>query len=176
MKKFVVIGLCFVLLLGAVQAFGAGLAGKNEISAAAAWVQATGDIDVTATLVGVSYGKYINQNLEPKLDVIYAKAEFDGDDMSAWIIAPALLWNFTPKVPSAIVPYVGVGAAFASVDAGGSDTSTAVEYMAGVKFFIGGNYDCADKNVFVEFRHTNVDIFGGGDTINMVWTGISTLF
>lgn len=177
MKKFVVFGLCLVLLLGAVQAFGAGLTGKNEISAAAAWVKASANgNDITATLFGAAYGKYINENLEAKLDVIYAKADMDGS-MSTWLVGPAVLWNFTPKVPSAIVPYVGVGGLWANIDTGkSSDSSFNFEYMAGVKFFIGGNYDCADKNVFVEFRHANVDLFGEGATINMVWTGISTIF
>lgn len=178
MKKFVVFGLCLVLLLGAVQAFGQGLTGKNEISGAGAWIRASADgEDLTATLIGAAYGKYINENLQAKVDFIYASGDIDDDDLSAWIIAPALVWNFTPKTPSAIVPYVGVGLAYASIDTpGDSDNSFAVEYFGGAKFFIGGNYDCANKNVFVEFRHTSIDLFGEDATLNMLWTGISTLF
>lgn len=175
MKKIVVLGLCLVLLLGAVQVMAAGLAGKNEISAAAAWVRASNDDgpeSISATLVGAAYGRYITENFEIKLDVIYA----DSEGMSAWVIGPAAIWNFTPKVPSSVVPYIGVGALWANIDADGTDSSFNLEYMAGVKLFIGGTYDCADKNVFVEYRHSDIEMFGGGADVDMVWTGISTIF
>ncbi len=178
MRKYVVLGLCLVLLLSAVQAFGAGLTGKNEISAAAAWVKVSedgGNGEITTTLVGASYGRYISENLEFKLDAIYANFEMGGD-VNAWLIGPAVAWNFTPQTPSSVIPYIGVGALYANIEVSGSDSSLNLEYFAGAKFFIGGNYDCASSNIFVEYRHSDVDIFGGGADINMVWTGISTIF
>jgi|GEM_PF-6378741 len=109
--------------------------------------------------------------------ITIAKAELDGDDASAWIVAPAVVWNFTPKVPSAIVPYVGVGAAFASVDASGdSDSSINFEAFAGSRSFIGGDYCTSDKAVFVEYRYTQIDLFDSSANLNMVWTGISVFF
>ncbi len=171
MKKYVVFALCLVLLFGAVQAYAEGLTGKNEITAAAAWVRLSnpdGPGEMSATLFGAAYGRYFTENLEAKLDVIYASAE----GLSAWIVGPAVVWNFTPKVPSSVVPYIGLGGLWTDVE---GDSNFELEYIAGAKFFIGGNYDCANKNVFVEYRRSKIGYAGGAD-LDMVWTGISTIF
>ena len=178
MRKYVVLGLCLVLLLSAVQAFGAGLTGKNEISAAAAWVKVSedgGNGEITTTLVGASYGRYISENLEFKLDAIYANFEMGGD-VNAWLIGPAVAWNFTPQTPSSVIPYIGVGALYANIEVSGSDSSLNLEYFAGAKFFIGGDYTTANKAAFLEYRHTNVSMFDTNVKLDLVWAGLSCFF
>lgn len=174
MKKFVIVALCLLLLTVVAQVQAQGLTGKNAITGAAAWVNVSADDeDVSATLFSAGYSRFINENLELKADLIYARAELDDDDLSAWMIAPAVAWNFTPKTPSAIVPYVGVGAVFASIDTGhDDDTSFNFEAFAGARFFIGGDYCNASKAVFLEYRYSNVELFDEDANVNLLWAGI----
>jgi len=181
MKKWIVAGLCALLLLSAIPVFAAdevGLAGKSEIMASGSWVKlSTEGGSITLTTVGVTYGKFVNANTEAQLGLIYANAaEFA--DLKATILAPAVAYHFLPTSGnSATVPYLGAGLVYARVsESGVSETSTKLQYFAGVKFFIGGDYKTANKNVFLEYRRTNVE-FGTMDaTVNMVWAGISTVF
>jgi outer membrane protein W len=183
MKSSVVVVLCVAFLLGLLSACFAddmttGLNGRNELMAAATWTKiGSGDNDVKATLVGINYGKFIDPNIEVQLGTIYANADFQGDSVNAWVLTPGVAYHFVPKTPSAIVPYAGVGIAYARIKGlGESDSSTKFQYFGGAKFFIGGNYNTANKAVFVEYRHTDVSLFGDNAKLDMVWAGLDCLF
>ena len=157
---------------------GEGLDGRSEIMAAGAWVDANADGSMKATLLGLSYGKFINSNLELQGTLIYGKVSTDNDtDASAFIIAPAVAYHFIPKNASATVPYVGAGLVYATADNGDdSDTSFKPEFFAGAKFFIGGDYETAKTAAFLEYRYTNVDIGDDNANVNMLWGGLSFFF
>jgi|WetSurMetagenome_2_1015567.scaffolds.fasta_scaffold258887_1 hypothetical protein len=183
MKSKIALVLCLVFLLALLSACladqtGTGLEGRNELMAAGAWAQVgSGDNDIKGTVIGVNYGKFIDPNLEVQLGTIYAQGDFEGDSAHAWLLTPGVAYHFVPKTPSAIVPYVGVGAAYAQVKGeGDSDSSTKLQYFGGAKFFIGGNYDTANKAVFLEYRHTDVGLFGESAKLDMVWAGLDCLF
>ena len=178
MKKTLILVLCVLMLVTVAAAYAAntGLAGKNEVMGSGAWIKASNDADVKLTILGTSYGKYFTNNWEGQLGFIYAKTSGD-EDAKAWIIAPAAVYNFTPKQSSAIVPYLGAGLAYAKIDGFKvDDSSTKLQYFGGCKFFLGGNYDTATKSVFIEYRRTNASIEDVDVDIDMIWSGISVIF
>lgn len=176
MKKALTLILCVLMLVTVAAAYAenTGLAGKNEVMGAATWLKASnGGDDVKVTILGTSYGKYFTNNWEGQLGFIYAKVE----DEKAWLIAPAAVYNFTPKQPSSTVPYLGVGLAYAKVDDGGdSDSSTKLQYFGGCKFFLGGNYDTSTKSIFIEYRRTNLDMYDDSIDVDMIWSGLNVVF
>ena len=183
MKKVVLVLLCVVLAGTCTSAFAAtapncGLQGRSELSVAAAWLKVSADdVDVNATLLAFDYGKYLTNNWEVRLDTIWAHGHALGDNADALLLGPAVEYNFVPDKPSSTIPYVGVGALYADASAVGlSDSSTKAQYFAGVKIFLNGDYNTSDKNVFIEYRHFNADLFDADITVDTVWGGISVLF
>jgi outer membrane protein W len=183
--------LCVVLLSlcisACAQGEGMGLAGRNELMAAGAWAKVSGGGgDVKATLIGVDYGKFVDNNIELQLAAIYGSINLGNTDIigsdsgtfKAWLLGPAAVYHFMPKnKPASTVPYVGVGALWAHASGlGESDSSLKLQYMLGVKFFVGGDSATANKTVFLEYRHTNVDMFDTNLTLNGLWSGVSVLF
>jgi len=176
-KGRVLVVLCVLALLGAVCSAQAATVGSSEIMGAGAWIEASAfGESVHGTLLGVSYGRFVHPNVQLRGDLIYGNVSAFGFSGSAWLIAPSALYYFPMSNQNSILPYVGAGFTFANVSGmGESDSSFKLSYMAGVKFYIGGDQDTATKSVFVEYRHTNVEIFGSPDIgLNMLWTGIST--
>jgi len=182
MKSSIVVLLCVVLLAGIVSAgladaTGPGLNGRSELMAAGALVKASAEgEDINVTLLGANYGKFVNANIEVQLAAIYARLSAGGS-MSAWVLAPGVVYHFLPRNPSSTVPYVGAGLAYARIAGDGdSESSAKFQYFGGVKLFIGGDYTTANKTVFIEYRHTNVELFDTNVKLDMLWTGLSCLF
>jgi hypothetical protein len=180
LKKLMFVMAC-VLLLGiagqfAVAQDGTGLQGRSEVLLAAAWLRAdAGSEEPELTLLGASYGMFVSPKWEIQGSLIYGKVSGIGSDSAnAWLIAPAALYHFVPETPSSMVPYIGAGFAYADVSDGeDSSDSLKLQYMAGVKFFIGGDYTTANKAIFLEYRHTEVE-FADSAKVDMIWGGFST--
>lgn len=170
-----------ILLLGiagqlALAQDGVGLQGRSEVQLAAAWLRAdAGDDEPELTLLGANYGTFVSPKWEIQGSLIYGKVSGVGSDSAnAWLIAPAALYHFVPETPSSMIPYIGAGFAYADVSDGDeSKDSLKLQYMAGVKFFIGGDYTTANKAIFLEYRHTEVE-FSGSAKVDMIWGGFST--
>jgi outer membrane protein W len=180
MRSTMIAVLCVALFVGIMSAaFAAtdeGLNGRSELMAAAAWVKASESGDsITGTVLAGTYGQFITPELEVQLTTMYATADIFDGDVSAWVLAPAVAYHFIPADEAAsIVPYVGAGLAYASVKGGDeSDSSTKLQYFAGAKFFIGGSYKTANKAVFLEYRHTNIELWSADVKTDIVWAGIS---
>lgn len=181
MLKTIVFSVLCVLLLGIIGqcAFaqdGTGLMGRSEIQAAGAWLKTdSGGDDPELTLLSVNYGTFIAPKWEIQGSLIYANAKGVGSSSAhAWLVAPAAIYHFVPETPSATVPYIGAGFAYADVaDSDGSNNSLKLQYMAGVKFFIGGDYTNANKAVFLEYRHTEVE-FANSAKVDIIWAGFAT--
>ena len=118
-----------------------GLMGRSEIQAAGAWLRIDADENTPElTVIGANYGKFVAPKFEVQGALIYGKASGTGDGGHAWLIAPAALYHFVPETPSATVPYIGAGFTYANVKADDeSNDSFKFQYLAGVKFFIGGD-------------------------------------
>jgi len=180
LKKLMIVMACVLLLVLVGQCAFAqdttGLKGRTEIQAAGAWLKTeVGSRKPEVTVIGGNYGTFIAPKIELQGALIYGNAKGLGSTTGhAWLIAPAALYNFVPETPSATVPYIGAGFTYANVSGGGeSNDSFKLQYLAGVRFFLGGDYATSNKAVFIEYRHTNVD-FGNNAKVDMIWTGIST--
>jgi len=178
MKNSLLVVLCVVFILGLMSACFAdstALEDKSELMAAGAWIDTSEDL--SGLVLGVGYGKFIDPNLEIKLDLLYGNVDFDGEDIDALVLAPAAVYNFVPETPSATVPYLGLGGAYARVSGDGeSEDSLKLQYFAGAKFFIGGDYETANKALFLEYRHTGIEFFGEEVDLDMVWGGLTCIF
>lgn len=183
MKRSAVLLVCILLLVGIVslscaQPTDQGLKDRSELMGAAAWVKASADgHELKGTILGVNYGKFVTRETEVQLATIYANVDAGGT-MSALVLAPGVAYHFLPtEGTTATVPYIGAGAAFARIKGeGDSDNSMKLQYFAGAKFFIGGDYSTANKAVFVEYRHTNVNLFDEDVKLDLIWAGLSCFF
>jgi len=181
-RSIVVALLCLILMTVCASVFAAetgGLMGRSELMGAAAWMGVdTDDGDGSGVLFGANYGKFITPNVELQLAAIYGSIDAGSEDLDALLLGPAAVYHFVPKSKkTATLPYVGLGLMYA--DASGfdeSDSSLKLQYMAGVKLFIGGDYETANKAVFFEFRHTSVSMFDEDIDVNLIWGGLSCFF
>ncbi|MDO8588593.1 MAG: hypothetical protein Q7T82_16315 [Armatimonadota bacterium] len=167
MKKLIVALACVALALGMVAAAFAeegGLNGKTELSVSASWVEVDSDSFTQLTL-GV--GKFITPNVEPGLDVQYQKAS--GSD-AAYVLLPNVSYNFISETTTNLVPFVGVGWAFAR--SSGEDDNALV-LGAGLRFFLDGDYNSSSTTLFLKYQYTN-DLFD--NNINQISLGISKFF
>lgn len=187
MKKYLVTAalasMALLTVLPVSAANTVSLKGKNEVLGAAAWMKGSGGgVSADGTLVGVNYGKFITDNVELELGLIYGKVSGNtsgssSGNLSATILAPSVVYNFVPKQPAAAIPYVGAGLAYAQLAGSlGSATSTKLQYFAGGKFYIGGNADVANKFIFLEYRHADAKFKSTSIKIDAVWTGIAVTF
>jgi outer membrane protein W len=181
-RSTVVALLCLILLTACASAFAAetgGLMGRSEVMGAAAWAGTSvqGE-DFNGFLLGASYGKFVTPNVEIQLSAIYGTVSALGEDLDALLLGPAAVYYFVPKEKkAAMLPYLGAGLVYARASGlGESDSSVKLQYMGGVKFFIGGDYETANKAVFVEYRHASADMFGENVGVDIVWTGLSCFF
>jgi outer membrane protein W len=111
------------------------------------------------------------------LATIYGSIDMDGS-ANALVLAPGVAYHFIPQnSAAAVVPYVGAGLAYGRVDGfGDSDSSMKLQYFVGAKCFIGGDYKTSNKAVFIEYRHTNIDLFDTDIKLDLVWAGLSCFF
>jgi len=175
-KRLIILTLCLLVLVStACLADGYGLKGRSEILAAGAWLKAdAGEDDLTVTAIAANYGYFITKNWELQAGLIYADGDAGDLDGNALLFAPAAVYHFVKDTPTSTVPYLGAGFIYGNIDGGDeSDSSFELQFMAGAKFFIGGDYTQSNKAIFVEYRHTNVDMFEGSADIDAIWTGIS---
>lgn len=172
MQKVLLVVLAALVLSVPAYAQETGLMDKNEVQLAAAWADVA---DVSATLLAAHYGRFITPNIQAQLGVIWADIDFEGSNVSAFAIAPAIAYYFIGENTTNIVPYLGVGYYFLNADAAeeGSINENGLEAFGGVKFFVGGDYLTSNRAFFVEYRYLN-DVFG--DNVSAVMVGITNFF
>lgn len=166
-----------MLTTACVNAQTCGLTGKWEISAAGAWVKVA-DTKITATYVKPGYN--FNNHLEGELALIYLNADFDGDSGHGWVIAPALVYNFTSEnKPLTVMPYVGAGFYYASADINDSENASGFQWFVGSKFFLRGTTADPQTAVFLEYRQIRDVSFDDSDfdgNVNTVLVGFTNYF
>lgn len=140
-----------------------GMKGKTELSFAAAWADiAESDL----TIVGVNAGHFFTPNWQAGLGALYL--DLDGED--AWALAPFVAYNFINESTTNMVPYVGVGYYFIDIE---DDNESGFEAFAGARFFVGGDYKCANRAFFLEYRYLN-DV--ADENVSTVMAGITNFF
>ncbi len=148
-----------------------GLKDKFELQAAAAWASVA-DIDVTA--LAFNAGKFLTRELEAQLGFLYLRGDLGGGSASLWAIAPAAVYNFVPKTPSSVVPYVGLGWYYLNGDSGSYETDeNGLHFFVGAKFFLKGDYKTSNQAIFLEYRRLQ-DVFD--QNIDLVWAGFTNFF
>ena len=127
--------------------------------------------DVTVTLIGGSFGKFIKENMEITGSLTLVNVNYDDSDGTIYNLFGKFNYNFI-RPGSTNIPYAGGALGLTGYDTGGySDTSLTIGFQGGFKNFIS-----EDVSLNVEGSFMRSEIDGASADSLSVTVGISYYF
>jgi len=95
-----------------------------------------GDVDVTMTMIGGTYGKFFTENMEGNGTLILMGVDADGDEATMYSILGRFNYNFYQSGLT-YIRYAGVTLGYTSAEFGDdSDSSLSYGVQGGIKYFM----------------------------------------